>query len=58
MEDDRFVDLRELLYTNNTERQRFRELVVNCVMLTDIFDPDLKKMRNGRWDRAFIKKRR
>ena len=51
--EDRFVDLRQLLYTTDAERQRFRELVVNSVMATDIFDPDLKKMRNSRWDRAF-----
>ena len=32
---------------------RFRQLVVNSVMATDILDKDLKKLRNERWDRAF-----
>ena len=51
--EERYTDLRKLLYTTDDERQRFRELVVNSVMATDIFDPELKQMRNCRWDRAF-----
>jgi 3'5'-cyclic nucleotide phosphodiesterase len=34
---------------------RFRQLVVNCVMATDIVHKDLKTLRNQRWDKAFKK---
>jgi 3'5'-cyclic nucleotide phosphodiesterase len=33
--------------------QRFRQLIVNVVMATDLMDPDLKRLRNARWNRAF-----
>ena len=33
--------------------QRFRKLIVNSVMATDIMDKDLKALRNSRWDKAF-----
>ena len=50
---DKFQKLRQTLYTTQTELDRFRALVVNCVMATDIVDRDLKELRNGRWDKAF-----
>jgi len=51
--DDAFADLRACIYTNANEYRRFRQLVVNSVMATDIMDKDLKKARNDRWERAF-----
>jgi hypothetical protein len=51
--DPAYDDLRRCIYTNDREGQRFRQLLVNSVMATDIFDPDLKKMRNDRWTQAF-----
>jgi len=48
-----FSDLQHTIYANSTEQQRFRNLVVNCVLATDIFDPDLKAMREKRWQAAF-----
>jgi 3'5'-cyclic nucleotide phosphodiesterase len=33
--------------------RHFRQLVINSVMATDIMDPDLKNLRNNRWDVAF-----
>ena len=51
--DDRFRDLRNTLCTTRTDVQRFRQLVVNAVMATDIMAPDLKVIRNGRWNTAF-----
>lgn len=48
-----FVDLRACIYTNKDELCRFRELIVNTVMATDIFDPELAKNRRERWQRAF-----
>ena len=51
--DPAFADLRACIYTNESERDRFRQLVVNIVMATDIMDKDLKALRNDRWAKAF-----
>jgi hypothetical protein len=51
--EDCYKNLRSAIYVNGTEFKRFRELVVNAVMATDIVDKDLKKLRNDRWDVAF-----
>lgn len=51
--DPKFKNLRETIYSNDIERRRFRQLVVNSVMATDIVDKELKALRNARWDRAF-----
>jgi 3'5'-cyclic nucleotide phosphodiesterase len=51
--EDGYEDLRKTIYSNETELRRFRSLVVNSVIATDIFDKDLKTMRNARWDKAF-----
>ena len=48
-----FGALRAVIHATRQERDRFRQLVVNAVMATDVMDPDLKKLRNARWDRAF-----
>jgi hypothetical protein len=50
---EEFKDFRSELYTSKDELLRFRQLVVNSVMATDIMDKDLKTLRNGRWERAF-----
>ena len=51
--DPRFNDFRSCLCANDTELHRFRQLVVNSVMATDIVDKELKNLRNARWDTAF-----
>jgi class 3 adenylate cyclase len=51
--DPSLKDLRECIYADESEYQRFRQLVVNCVIATDIFDKDLKELRNQRWEHAF-----
>jgi class 3 adenylate cyclase len=51
--DETFIDLRRCIYQTGSEFKRFRELVVNAVMATDIMDKDLKALRNGRWEKAF-----
>ena len=51
--DDCFKDFRDAVYATETERKRFRQLVVNTVMATDIVDKELKVLRNERWERAF-----
>ena len=48
-----FGTLRKFLFPTDTELVRFRQLVVNSVMATDIVDQDLKALRNARWDKAF-----
>ncbi len=35
------------------EVDRFRALVVNSVIATDIYDTELKALRNRHWDRVF-----
>jgi 3'5'-cyclic nucleotide phosphodiesterase len=51
--EDRYKDLRAILYSTDDELMRFRQIVVNAVMATDIVDKDLKALRNARWDQAF-----
>lgn len=51
--DKRYDDFRKLLCPTVVELRRFRQLVVNCVMATDIMDRELKILRNNRWERAF-----
>lgn len=51
--DDKYKDLRATIYASNAELQRFRRLIVNSVLATDIMDAELKALRNARWDRAF-----
>jgi hypothetical protein len=48
-----YEDLRAILFASDEDQNRFRQLLVNSVMATDIFDPELKKMREMRWSKAF-----
>mmetsp|Transcript_38664 Transcript_38664/g.93667 ORF Transcript_38664/g.93667 Transcript_38664/m.93667 type:complete len:522 (+) Transcript_38664:50-1615(+) len=50
-----YKNLRRQIYCNVSEYKRFRQLVVNAVMATDIIDKQLKELRNNRWDVAFNK---
>ena len=50
---DSFVDLQQALFATEAELRRFRQLVVNAVMATDIFDKDIKALREERWNKAF-----
>jgi class 3 adenylate cyclase len=45
--------LRDAICPTEQEKKRFRQLVVNAVMATDILDKDLIQLRNNRWERAF-----
>jgi hypothetical protein len=49
----RFMKLRSCIYADTDELNRFRQLVVNTVLATDIFDKELKTLRTRRWDKAF-----
>ena len=50
---DSYKNLRATIWTTKQEEARFRQLVVNSVMATDIMDKDLKNLRNARWEKAF-----
>jgi 3'5'-cyclic nucleotide phosphodiesterase/Adenylate and Guanylate cyclase catalytic domain len=50
---EEFKELRHCIAPTLADQQRFRHLVVNSVMATDIMDKDLKQLRNARWDKAF-----
>jgi len=49
----RFHNLRRQIYTSEAEFIRFRQLVVNSVLATDIMDKNLIDLRNNRWAVAF-----
>lgn len=38
---------------DTTELRRFRQLIVNSVLATDIFDRELSCLRKARWNKAF-----
>jgi 3'5'-cyclic nucleotide phosphodiesterase len=48
-----YADFRLALCKTTADMQRFRQIVVNLVMATDIMDQDLKKLRDMRWSKAF-----
>lgn len=50
---DCFKELRGCIYTNGEELDRFRQLLVNAVIATDIADKQLKSVREERWEAAF-----
>jgi len=49
----RFGNLRQCLFASQAELLRFRQLIVNVVLATDIFDKELNDLRKNRWKRAF-----
>merc|ERR1712226_498123 len=46
-------NFRRAIYSTKAELKRFRQLVVNTILATDIMDKELKTLRNARWDHAF-----
>jgi hypothetical protein len=53
LEDTCFDELRAYIYASDSEKKRFRQLIVNAVMATDIADKELQLLRKNRWDVAF-----
>jgi len=49
----RYENLRACIYSSEDELKRFRQLVVNTVMATDICDKELQALRRARWEMAF-----
>jgi hypothetical protein len=48
-----YEELCKCIFTTQEHHDRFRSLVVNSVIATDIFDKELKDFRNNRWEKAF-----
>ena len=48
-----YADLRACIYKTPSQLDRFRQLVVNSVMATDIADRELGALRKARWEKAF-----
>ncbi|KAG7351796.1 family 3 adenylate cyclase [Nitzschia inconspicua] len=51
--EDTYRNMRRTIYSTTGEFKRFRQLMVNSVLATDIFDKDLNRHRQERWDKAF-----
>ena len=49
----RFRTLRKYIFGTQSELLKFRQLIVNVVLATDIFDKELGQLRKDRWERAF-----
>ena len=50
---DKFQTLRKYIFGTQAEMMRFRQLIVNLVLATDIFDADNRESRKNRWEQAF-----
>jgi 3'5'-cyclic nucleotide phosphodiesterase len=48
-----YEDLQICIFATPSDYARFRQIVVNIVMATDLFDQDLKSMREGCWNKTF-----
>lgn len=50
---DEFNELRATLFASKADLLRFRQITINVVMATDIFDKELNDLRKKRWNKAF-----
>jgi 3'5'-cyclic nucleotide phosphodiesterase/Adenylate and Guanylate cyclase catalytic domain len=48
-----YAALRAAIFATETELRRFRSLLVNSIIATDIFDKDQSTLRKNRWNKAF-----
>jgi 3'5'-cyclic nucleotide phosphodiesterase/Adenylate and Guanylate cyclase catalytic domain len=49
----KFVDLRSVIAPSHSDLARLRQVLVNSVIATDLFDSDLQSFRENRWKKAF-----
>lgn len=49
----KFSDLRTTIFPTESDLAHFRQVAVNTVLATDIFDEDLSRMRRERWNKIF-----
>jgi len=54
--DPSFKDLQQCLFASEEDLLRFRQLLVNCVLATDLSNAKALALRNQRWDKAFQSK--
>ena len=52
-----FTELRKCIYSNVSEKRRFRQVLVNAVLATDIDDVELQSLRMNRWEATFQERR-
>lgn len=50
---DQFLELRRAIYQTESEFERFRELLVHCLLVTDIMDKGQQQERKKRWEKIF-----
>lgn len=51
--EDKYAALRQCIFRTEADKQRFRQLLVNAVIATDIADKELSAWRKNRWDKVF-----
>eukprot|EP00980_Cylindrotheca_fusiformis_P012650 scaffold3091_cov117-Cylindrotheca_fusiformis.AAC.2 len=51
--EDEYAALRACIYQSEGDLRRFRQLIVNTVLATDIVDRELQALRKARWETAF-----
>jgi 3'5'-cyclic nucleotide phosphodiesterase len=49
----KFADLRSTIAQSPYDLARLRQIIVNSVIATDLFDAELRKFRENRWNKAF-----
>lgn len=50
---ENFTELQACIFRTNDDVKRFRQVLVNVVLATDIFDKELNDLRKKRWNKAF-----
>eukprot|EP00538_Stauroneis_constricta_P012798 CAMPEP_0119570410 /NCGR_PEP_ID=MMETSP1352-20130426/43599_1 /TAXON_ID=265584 /ORGANISM="Stauroneis constricta, Strain CCMP1120" /LENGTH=1379 /DNA_ID=CAMNT_0007620079 /DNA_START=442 /DNA_END=4582 /DNA_ORIENTATION=- len=50
---DTFKELRRTIYTTTEEFERFKELLIHALLVTDIVNKDLQTTRKQRWNEVF-----
>ena len=45
--------LRQAMFMDRNDLLRFRQIIVNMVLATDIFDKELNDLQKKRWTKAF-----
>jgi hypothetical protein len=51
--DDKFKALRTVIFPQESDMLRFRQVAINTVLATDIFDKEMGDMRKERWQKVF-----
>ncbi|KAL3925957.1 MAG: hypothetical protein SGILL_000058 [Bacillariaceae sp.] len=53
--EDNFKALRQVIFPQESDMLRFRQVAINTVLATDIFDKEMSGMRKERWEKVFGK---